>query len=116
MSRIANDILNFIQAGTECSSAQIAAQFASKTSLATIKRMLQKFVEERQVTKSGAGKNTRYKISDAFKILNNVDVQQYFEKDTDQRKIQANFNFDLIAGALSSINLFTNEEARILNN
>ena len=116
MSRIDTDILNFIDSNADCSSAQIAAQFANEVSLATIKRMLQKFVTEANIIKTGAGKNTRYKISNAYKILNNIDVKQYFEKDIDQRKIQAGFNFDLITDIFSKINLFTNAETAILNN
>lgn len=116
MSRRESDILIFIQGNEECSFAQIAAQFANKASLATIKRMLQKFVEERQEIKSGAGKNTRYKVSIAFKILNSIDVEQYFEKDIDERKIQANFDVDLITVVLPNIALFTNEETGTLNN
>lgn len=77
--------------------------------------MLQKFVEEGKLIKTGAGKNTRYKVSDAFKILKAIDVGQYFEKDIDQRKIQANFNYELIPGVLSNTSLFTNEEKSLLN-
>lgn len=116
MSRIENEILVFIQGQIESSSAQIAVQFTNEASLATIKRMLQKFVAQGQVIKSGAGKNTRYKISNEYKILNNIDVQLYFEKDIDQRKIHAGFNFDLVTKVLSTISLFAKSEIETLNN
>jgi hypothetical protein len=116
MSRIEADILNFIETKPQSSSAQIAIQFANEISLATIKRMLKKFVNQGQVLKSGAGKNTRYKISGTFKILSRVDIDLYFKKDIDERKIQTSFNFNLIHEILATINLFTNEETGLLNN
>ena len=110
------DILNFIEAEIECSSAQIAEQFANEISLATAKRMLQKLVAEGQIIKTGAGKNTRYKVSNDYKVLSHIDVDLYFTKEIDQRKINPNFNYSLISEMLNSINLFSNHELEKLKN
>ena len=116
MSRIETEILNFIAWESECSSAQIAVHFANEISLATVKRMLQKFLDTSQIAKTGAGKNTRYKVTLVYKILNTVDIDNYFKNDIDQRKIQAAFNFNLITEGLKNIDLFTKEELAILHN
>ena len=116
MSRIETEILNFIASESECSSAQIAAHFANEISLATVKRMLQKFLDASQIAKTGAGKNTRYKVTHVYRILNTVDIDNYFKNDIDQRKIQASFNFNLITEGLKNIDLFTKEELAELHN
>ena len=110
------DILDFIEAEPNCSSAQIALKFEADVSLATIKRILKELVHDDKIIKTGAGKNTRYKISDQYKILHAVAIDQYFEKDIDERKIQTNFNFNLIAETLQGITLFNKTELKILNN
>lgn len=116
MSRIETEILNFIASESESSSATIAAHFANEISLATVKRMLQKFLKASQIIKTGAGKNTRYKVTDVYKILNTVDIDNYFKNDIDQRKIQTTFNFNLITEGLKNTPLFSKEELAILHN
>lgn len=116
MSRIETEILNFIASESESSSATIAAHFANEISLATVKRMLQKFLKASQIIKTGAGKNTRYKVTDVYKILTTVDIDNYFKNDIDQRKIQTTFNFNLITEGLKNTPLFSKEESAILHN
>ena len=116
MSRTEISILNFIDTEPNCSSAQIAVKFNGSKSLATIKRILKEVVVNGDVIKTGAGKNTRYKISNQYKLLNSVNLHQYFEKDIDERKIQTNFNFNLISETLNDIKLFNKTEIEELDN
>ena len=115
MSRIEIDILNFIAVEGSSSSANIAIKFAEEISLATVKRLLKKFVTERQIVRIGYAKNTKYEVSNHYRILHTISVNQFFEKDIDERIIKANFNFNLIAETLKNITIFTNGEIKLLN-
>ena len=110
MSRIEENILNFIAINSNCSSVQIANLFVNDTSLATVKRILFKFANAGYIVKTGAGKNTRYNVTNVFKILNTINIDEYFVEDIDNRKIKKNFNFNLITTTLSNVKLFSTEE------
>ena len=45
-----------------------------------------------------------------------LNLDTYFDKDIDERRVQDSFNFDLINDILPIVNLFTREELDILNN
>lgn len=45
-----------------------------------------------------------------------LNLDTYFDKDIDERRVQDSFNFDLINDILPLVNLFTREELDILNN
>ena len=114
MSQTEIEILNFIGENEPISSTQIAVAFETKISLATIKRSLVKFINENQISKTGSGKNTRYNITHAFKILSPIDIDAYFENDIDKRKINDRFNFNLITTELATITIFNKTEIEIL--
>ncbi len=110
MSRIKENIVEFIEQNPNCSSIDIYEKYKNETSLATVKRQLQQLLKLNIIGKNGSSKNTRYFISNFYSVLNNIDIEKYFEKDIDQRKINPIFNFDLIDSSLSKMDLFTNEE------
>lgn len=116
MSRMKEEMLEFIKEKVQTSSAEIAAEFVNETSLATIKRMLLKLVTEGMILKTGTGKNTRYNVSNVYTTLATIDIETYFAKEIDQRKIQGTFNVTLIEKVLSKINLFSAYEIVLLDN
>lgn len=114
MSQIELEIINYIAANEAVSSAQIALAFETKISLATIKRMLVKFIDNNQISKTGAGKNTRYSVTFSFKILSPINIEAYFENEIDNRKINERFSFNLISSELASFTIFNKTELEIL--
>ncbi len=110
-----NLILDFIKLNSECSSNDIYKGISSTKSLATIKRNLSKLIEENLIVSVGRGKSTRYKLSLNFSLLEPVDIEKYYKKEIDERKINEEFNYSLISDVLPNIELFTLVEKDKLN-
>lgn len=110
MSRLESQILQYIDENENCTSTEITLKFEADVSLATVKRLLQKFINNGYIIKTGQAKNTKYKKSDTYSILKNINVDQYYKIEIDQRKILKNFNFNLITEILPKVNLFTQTE------
>lgn len=54
-------------------------------------------------------------ISSAYELLQPIDLEQYYEKEIDEREIKDGFNFNLITDVLSKHNVFTENELIKLN-
>jgi Fic family protein len=106
-------MLEIIETHESASIQTIIAELDSELSLATVKRVLKKLVEQDLIAVEGKGKSTKYKLSNAFKILNTIDLETYYLKDIDDRKIIDSFNFQIIE-QLGAIQLFTKSELEIL--
>jgi Fic family protein len=91
----------------------IVNELDSKPSLATVKRILKKLIEQELITVEGKGKSTKYKLSSVFKIVSVIDLETYYQKDIDDRNILESFNFEIIE-QLSSIQLFSKPELEFL--
>lgn len=76
---------------------------------------MQKLVLNGLIVSNDKGKNTTYSISINYEFLQEIDVNQYFENEIDDRIIKNNFNFELI-NSLQKIEIFSNKELEILNN
>lgn len=114
MSQKHTDIIKFVMNNKECSSTEIYTAFEKKHSLATVKRILQQLVIDETIIKTGTAKNTRYHISDSYKILYEVNLDEYYKNDIDQRKINNNFNFSLIKKILPDAKVFNQQEIKNL--
>lgn len=109
-------ILNFINLNPLCSSKEIHENLKNDFAYATIKRAIQLLLAENFITVSGRGKSTKYEISEAYELIRFVDVDEYFQKEIDERDIKNNFDHSLIAETLNKVSVFTNEEINYLNN
>jgi Fic family protein len=107
-------IIGYIQEHPQCSSQEIRTGLQLTISIATLKRILQKMVAENLIAVTGKLKGTKYEISPAFGILRPIDLNQYYEKEIDERIIQTNFNHSLIGGTLGTVSLFTDDEQKHL--
>ena len=79
------EIITLIQKHPELSSGEIYESIASTSSYATVKRMLTRLVSENLLVTKGRGKGTRYLISPAYALLAPVNIDQYYEKEIDER-------------------------------
>jgi Fic family protein len=114
MSRIKENIVKYVEQNPNCSSVDIYENYKEDTSLATVKRNLQQLLELKIIEKKGSSKNTRYFVNNDYSVLNTINIEQYFEKDIDQREIKTKFNFELIDSILSKVNVFTNDDIAFL--
>ncbi|MCF2494021.1 Fic family protein [Dyadobacter chenhuakuii] len=113
MPRIDSEILSFVRDHPLCSSVEIH-QAVGKGSFATTKRAIATLVATGQLLASGQTRATRYTISPANQLFSHLDMAVYFQQEIDQRNIREEFNFQLINEILSSVNLFTTDEANYL--
>ena len=111
--RIANAILKFIRENPASSSVEIH-QAAGKGSFATTKREISALVKTGQLVAEGQSRATRYRISTTSQLFAPIDLDNYFEKEIDEREIQGDFNFSLITDVLRDVELFNPEEVATL--
>lgn len=107
-----NIVLDYIKEHPGVSSKQISDALADEASLATIKRAINELVSEFYIYSEGKARATRYYLSSLFAP---IDLDDYFSKEVDERKIQSGYNFDLIPNVLSHVNLFTELEMQELD-
>lgn len=103
-------ILVFIKENPSCSSKKIHEGIGEKLGYATVKRILQNLISENLINISGKGKGTKYTISPGYDLLRSIDVEHYFQKEIDERKIRGGFNFILIKETLTRASIFTEAE------
>lgn len=82
---------------------------------ATVKRILSSLVENGSALVSGQGRATRYSVSPQAHVTMELNIDTYFQKETDEREVQTSFNFDLINETLPKVELFTAEEKERLS-
>jgi predicted transcriptional regulator len=103
-------IIDFIKVKQECSSKEIHDNLSGSISYATTKRILTKLTSENLLITKGQGKGTKYLISPAYGLFDLIDIDKYYEKEIDQRKINDGFNISIITDVLSRYNVFTDNE------
>ena len=89
------EILNFIQNNRNCSSGEIHKEFATSISYATVKRIITQLLTEKFIISEGKGKGTKYFISPSYELLYSIDLDSYYEKEIDERRIKEEFNLDI---------------------
>jgi Fic family protein len=108
-------ILKFLKANPGVSSKEIYDQIDTTSGYATVKRILQDLVKKQLITSTGQGKGTKYLLSREYSVLHPVNVDEYFEKEIDDRTITEGYNHRLIPETLQNITLFTSEELDLLD-
>ena len=108
-------IIDFIQKIGECSSKEIFDETDLSVSYATLKRLLTKLISLNYISTKGQGKGTKYLISPAYQVIQPIDVDKYYRKEIDERKIKEGFNFQIINDVLAKHSVFTDSELQRLN-
>ena len=107
---IKNQILEFLKNNPESSSNEVLQGIEEKKSIATIKRILTKLISENLIISIGKKKSTKYKLSPFYTLFEQIDIERYYEKEIDERKILHNFNFSVMTEILPYVNLFTESD------
>ncbi len=108
-------IIDFIEKSGESSSKEIFDGVNISVSYATLKRLLTKLISENYISSKGLGKGTKYIISPIYKVIQPVDIEEYYKKEIDERKIKENFDFSIINEVLAKNSIFTDNELSKLN-
>ena len=85
------------------------------SSLATIKRSFKELLDQGLIVREGLGKATSYKLSKSYQILRTIDLDEYFKKEIDERKINVYFNMELTTSLLKELPLFSPLEIQKLD-
>ncbi len=110
-----NLIIEYVKNNPNSSSKKIFEGIGEKKSLATVKRILSKLIQERLIISTGKGKSTRYNLSHEYKLFEPIDIEKYYEKEIDERQIKESFNFSIITEILPKTDLFLEKEINQLN-
>lgn len=108
-------IIDFIKITRESSSKEVFDNVDISVSYATLKRILGKLISENYLSVKGHGKGTKYIISPVYEVIQPIDIERYYEKEIDDRKINTGFNFQIINKVLAKHNVFTEKELQKLN-
>lgn len=108
------EILQFLHYNPLASRADIEASLSTPTSPATLKRMIAEAVKKGHIEMTGRGRGTRYRLTPQAHVTMELNLDTYFDKDIDERKMQESFNFELINDILPNVRLFTPEELAVL--
>ena len=107
------EIINFIQTHSNCSSGEIHKEFSASISYATVKRILSQLLLEKYLIAEGKRKGTRYFISPSYELLYSIDLDSYYQKEIDERKIKENFNLNIFELLDKNEILTVNERSKL---
>ncbi len=114
-SKYDTEVISFLKENQGLSSKEIFDKINLPISYATLKRALSQLAAEKLIEVKGIGKATTYSFSKSYQLFYPVDLENYFEKDIDQRNIKDSFDFDLIPETLSKVDMFTETELQKLD-
>ncbi|HRP54708.1 Fic family protein [Agriterribacter sp.] len=107
-------VIDFIKEKGECSSKEVFDGAHLPVSYATLKRILAKLIDRHFLSAKGKGKGTKYVVSPTYEIIQPINIDKYYEKEIDDRKIKVGFNFSVITDVLASYSVFTEIELQQL--
>lgn len=107
-------ILNQLAERGELGRAELAEALPEPVSDATLKRTLQRLVQEGKLETTGRARATRYRLSAAGVLFGTVDLDAYFDVAPDERAARTGYNFGLIEHQLPQVALFSERERETL--
>jgi Fic family protein len=108
------DIFFIILKNEPIGTSGILDRIAQKVSIPTINRELSKLKEEKIIFSEGRGPGTKYRINLHGLISANINPEDYFKIDIDNRKILEKYN-PSIFDSLKEMSLFTKKEIGLLD-
>ena len=114
MKEIQLEILSIIQEKAGLSRQEISHSLSNPPSSATVKRWIQTLHEAGWIASEGKGKATVYLPSEKLELLFPIDLENYFTKEQDDRKIKQRFDFEVFE-KLGRSHLFLEDEELKLN-
>lgn len=109
------EILQYLHYHPLSKRTEIGSAVTASISDRTLKRIIADCVEKGAVEVVGKGPARRYKLTPQAHVTMPLNIDTYFDNDIDERKIQENFNFNLIREILPNVSLFTENELKLLH-
>lgn len=109
------EILQYLHYNQPSTRDEIARGIVFEGSDATLKRAIASLVGNGDIIVTGKARATRYSLSPQAHLLMPLNLDTYFAKDVDERQVQTYFNFQLIRDQLPTVELFTKDERKHLN-
>ena len=81
----------------------------------TVRKHLKELVDENKLQVTGAGRSTKYLISATFELLASINLDDYYQKEMDDRNAKSSYDFNLLRDVLQKASLFTEKEQQKLN-
>ena len=106
-------ILNIVRTKQPVSAAQLYKEIDLGQS--TIRKYLKELIDANLLVTIGKGKAIQYLIAPQYELIAPVNLEEYFQKEVDDRNAKEQFDFLLIKEVLSKAKLFTQEEINRLN-
>ncbi len=114
MNKRQQQIIEFAKKNHSFKNKNLVAFFDGKYSRETITRDLSFLCKRNFLQKSGAGAFVVYSLSDAYGVLEEVDIEKYFETPYLKRDAKESFNFEIFS--ILENDIFTAEEKEKLEN
>jgi len=114
MNKRQKQIIEFAKKNHSFKNKDVVAFFDDKYSRETITRDLSFLSHHNFLKKSGAGAFVAYSLSDAYSILEEVNIKKYFEAPYLKREVRESFNFEILN--ILKNDIFTAEEKQKLEN
>ncbi len=114
LSKSEQKVLELISIEGESSSKEIFDTAQFDVSYATLKRTLAKLVSDNYLVTHGRGRATKYSLSPTYTLLKPIDIDIYFSREIDERKIKESFNFEIFTELLNHTGIFTDAETNKL--
>ena len=109
------EILQYLHYHPLSKRTEIGSAVTASISDRTLKRIIADCVEKGAVEVVGKGPATRYELTPQAHVTMPLNLDTYFDNDIDERKIQENFNFNLIREILPNVSLFSENELKLLH-
>ena len=106
-------IIDLIGVQNQLSISQIKIFLNEKISQATLNRDLAKLVKNNFLTKTGKARAINYNISNFYKLFAPININSYFEKETDKRNSLQGFNYELF-DLLAKVKSLSPSEEKLL--
>jgi len=103
-------VLEYISNNQLSSSKEIHEGIELNIGYATVKRIIKRLHENNFIEIEGKGRGTKYQISLSYSIIKPIDIDRYFEKEIDERKVKQEVDLELIPNTLNHVDLFSPEE------
>jgi len=114
MNKRQKQIIEFAKENQSFKNKDLATFFNGEYSRETITRDLSFLCKLNILNKSGAGAFVAYSLSEAYKILKEVNVEKYFSTLYTGREVKESFNFDIFS--ILENDIFTTEEREKIEN
>ncbi len=109
------NILEFLHYHPNVSRQEIADGISFSESDATLKRLIAKEVENGNILVEGKARATRYALSPQAHLTMPLNIDTYFLKEADERRVQSSFNFELISAQIPQAKIFSEDEMQRLD-